>query len=109
MGKLSEALIHYTHALQINPDSADLNYYIGDVLAKNGKLYQAVYHYKAALRIQYDFSEAHNSLGAALARLGNLDEAMRHFQEALRLKPNNPGAIQNLNQVVELRRSKTGS
>jgi len=98
--RYEEAIIHYTEALQIKPDSAEPYYNLGIALARQGKFNEAIAHYTTALRIEPDHAEAHNNLGDVLRQQERYDEAISHFSKALQLKPDYAKPHGNLGIVL---------
>ncbi len=86
-GKLSEAMVQYQRALELNPGYPEAERNLGNTLGLQGKLEEAIPHYAAALRKKPDFREAELNWGSALALQGKLAEAETHFLAALRLAP----------------------
>lgn len=70
-GKLDEAIIQYTKALQLNPNDDFAHYNLGLAFAKQGKLSEAVYHYSESLRINPGDSETRALLDFTLNQLKN--------------------------------------
>ncbi len=107
-GLKSEAIVHFTEAIRIQPVYAGIYTQLGAALTDLGRPDEAIPHYRDALRLQPDFAPAHDGLGNALAGKGLLTEAISHFAQALRANPNNPishfrlgSALDNLGRVDE--------
>lgn len=99
-GRLDEAISHYSEALRIKPNAAEVHNNLANALAARGNAEEAVSHYYEALRVNPDYARAHNNLGNALAGLGRVDKAIDHYQEALRIKPDYAAAHYNLGNVL---------
>jgi hypothetical protein len=99
---IEEARRHYQEALKINPRYSDGYYNLANLFLKQNNLNEAVKNYYSALSYNLTMKEAHNNLGVVLARQGNLKEAIIHFQEALKIKPNDPGAMKNLEKALTM-------
>jgi predicted Zn-dependent protease len=68
-----------------SPDSADLNFIIGDSLWQTQQPDKAIPYLETALRTEPKMLQAHAALGMALALLDRSSEAIPHLQEALSL------------------------
>ncbi len=100
LGRVSEALVHYNKALEINPNYAEAEYNLGIALLQIGRLSEAVSHYNKALVINANYVEAHNNLGTALVQLGRVSDALAHFQRAMEINPLNVEAQNNMALVL---------
>ena len=47
--KLDEAMMHYRHALRLDPSHSDAHCNLGGLLEDNGEIESAVYHFEKAL------------------------------------------------------------
>ena len=99
-GRTSEAIIHYTNALKINPYYVDAHYNIGNAYAREGRQAEAIRHYTSALEIKPAFLRAHVNLGNVLVKEGDPAEAIRHYREALRIEPGYAHAHFNIANVL---------
>ena len=95
-GRLAEAVVHYSKALQLDPRFPARHRNLGDALASQGKFDEAVVHYSKALQLDPSSAETHNNLGVALAGQGKFADAIVHYSQALKLNPNNTEAQNNL-------------
>jgi predicted negative regulator of RcsB-dependent stress response len=90
----------YKNALAINPDSAEVQYYLGAWLLQQGQIDEAIGHLQKGLKINPDDCEAHVKLGTALFEKGRADEASVQFQMALRLNSGSAEAHFGLGDVL---------
>jgi tetratricopeptide (TPR) repeat protein len=121
-GRLDEATYHYSQALRIKPDRAEVHNNLGNALAaqgnvdravghysqalemaNQGKTEEAINHYTEALKLEPDYAGAHYNLGTVLAEQGRTEEAINHITEALRIMPYWAGAHNNLGVLLERR------
>ena len=86
-GKFDEAIIHFQKALQIYPDSAEIQNNLGNAFLRKKDWTEAIAAYETALRLQPNLTSALNNLGICLAETGKQDEALAEFNEALRIDP----------------------
>jgi Flp pilus assembly protein TadD len=83
----------YRSGLKLVPDSARLNYLLGDSLYTAGRSEQAVAPLKKAVHLNPEELQAHLLLGAVLARLGRNQEAASEWSAALKIDPNSKAAL----------------
>jgi tetratricopeptide (TPR) repeat protein len=67
------------------PQSAELNFMMGESLLRMQEPDKAIPYLEAALRTEHDMLPAHAALGMALAMLDRQKEAIQHLQQALTL------------------------
>ncbi len=65
-----------------NPERAEVQVLLGDLLRAEGQTSQALEHYRQALRSQPDLARAHLSTGVALVNSGQTDEGLQHLRRA---------------------------
>jgi predicted Zn-dependent protease len=73
----------FEELLKSEPQSAELNYYLGDILLKSQKPAEALPFLNKAIRHQPGLLPAHASLGRAYLALGQADKAVPHLKTAL--------------------------
>ncbi|PWU18892.1 MAG: hypothetical protein C5B50_07700 [Verrucomicrobia bacterium] len=90
-GKMDEALVQYTNALQLEPDFADACFSLGATLLRIGRAQDALPHLNKAFELQPTdrFSQPmlHYLLGEALSSAGQPRAAIDHFSRALEVQP----------------------
>jgi len=86
-GRADEAIRHYTAALRLKADVAEVHTNLGHLLGERGRLDEAIRHLSQALRLEPDSVAAHNNLGNVLREQERPREAIRHLSEAVRLDP----------------------
>ncbi len=74
-----------------NPQSDDLNFFVGDALLQTEQVEQAVPYLETALKLNPKLLPAHASLGLCYARLGELAKSIPHLKAALGL--DNDGSL----------------
>jgi tetratricopeptide (TPR) repeat protein len=95
-GASSEAIAHYTAALELDPDFATARKRLGALLLAQKRFLDASILYGQLVESNPDNPDAHNDWGVVLVRIGDLREAIDQFREALRLKSDHPDAHYNL-------------
>ncbi len=95
-GRLAEAVVHFTRAVQLEPGAADPHVELGLTFTAKGQAAEAIAHYEDAIRLQAGRADAHNNLGAILTEQGRFDEAIRELREAVKIDPSFEAAHINL-------------
>ncbi|MCC6897836.1 MAG: tetratricopeptide repeat protein [Polyangiaceae bacterium] len=105
--RADQALPHLEQAVKLAPDRATFLSNLGYAQQQRGKLDQAIATYKLALKKDDKLGSAWINLGTALAQKGQLDEAEAAFKKAQALDPSDPRVKANLDELAELRKSKS--
>ncbi len=100
-GEFEEAMEHFSKAIEIRPDFAEVHTNLGNTLLQKGRLDEALAHYRRSLECNPDLAEAHNNLGNALQQKGRLDEATAQFEKAVELRPGYAEAHNNLGNALQ--------
>jgi tetratricopeptide (TPR) repeat protein len=95
-GRLAEAAADFQQALQLEPDSAEVEANLGSTLFRQGHAPEAVAHYEQALKLNPGFAGAYYDLGSALLQTGRPAAAAQAFTVALRIDPTYAAAHNNL-------------
>jgi len=98
-GKLDEAIVHYSKALEINPNYVKAHNNMGNALARQGNIKGAFFHYYEALRINPNYAGAYFSLGKIFTNQGKIGKAIINYRKALRINPNMTQALYNLSWI----------
>jgi tetratricopeptide (TPR) repeat protein len=98
LGDIHKAQTAYTHALALNPKSAEGYNNRGVTYTQMGKFEQAFRDYDHALEIDPDLTNAYVNRGATYYKIGDYEQALSNFSHALEINPslaivyNNRGA-----------------
>src|SRR5438093_2666022 len=95
-GQLGEAIAHYTEALEIKPDVAQVQSNLGNALVREGQVEEAIVHLQKALKIDPAYAEAYNHMGAALMKKGQAAEAVGYYQKAVQVNSSYADGYNNL-------------
>ncbi|MEK6777076.1 MAG: tetratricopeptide repeat protein [bacterium] len=87
IGRLDEAVYHYSQVLRVWADDPDALIGMGNALARQGKLHEAVHYSARAVQVKPDSADAHFNLGFVFMEQGKVDQAIEHYSEGLRLDP----------------------
>jgi tetratricopeptide (TPR) repeat protein len=77
-------------ALELAPENAPANYYLGRLVDEDGAVKEAMAHYRAALKVDPKHGGAHYLLGNALMREHEYSAAAEHYARAVELIPDDP-------------------
>jgi tetratricopeptide (TPR) repeat protein/mono/diheme cytochrome c family protein len=98
--KVDEAVRHYRSALEVDRNMAKAHNNLGELLMAEGKSDEALGHLRRAVEIRSEFAEAHNNLAILSARAGRIDDAIEHFRVTTRLRPDWPGPMVLLAEIL---------
>jgi tetratricopeptide (TPR) repeat protein len=94
--RLPEAIVQFTLAVRLQPDSPEAENNLGAVLSEAGRSSEALQHFDRALQLEPDFQAAHSNVGRALLQANQLEPAIAHFEQAVRLNPDSPATHNDL-------------
>jgi predicted TPR repeat methyltransferase len=98
MGRAKDVL---RSAIRIYPDSAEFQFYLGNVFSHEGDDERAGACYRKSLSIRPDSAESHKHLADVLTRQGQIDEAVAEYEHAVALRPEYAGAHMGLGIALE--------
>jgi len=99
-GDLSNACLHYSKILQINPGDIITHGRLALALAALGKIDEAIEQCRIVLKARPDDAEMHTNLGILLQQQGKLDEAIQSYRKALQINPAFQKALDHLNSAL---------
>ncbi len=102
-GRATEAINHFSKALQIKPDYPSAHVNMGTAMERKGNVNKAIWHYKEALKRKPDHENANYNLGVVLHRQGNTEQAFIHYSKALAQNPDNALAHNNIGVILQNR------
>ena len=73
-GQFDEAVVHFTRALQIEPNCPQAHAGLGYVLGHRSMLDDSVKEYQLALQVLPDNPSFHNDFGVVLSQKGEFDQ-----------------------------------
>jgi predicted TPR repeat methyltransferase len=88
-------------AISFYPESAEFQFYLGNLLSHENDYDNAVACYQKALSIQPGSAETHKNLADALRKRGQLDQAIASYQKALWFEPDFVDAHVDLGSVMQ--------
>jgi tetratricopeptide (TPR) repeat protein len=99
-GRLNEAKMHFSKAVQISPGLADARNNLGRVFLKEEKPNEAIECFNELIRRKEDTAEVYYNLAAAMSKQGKYDEAIKYFNKALELDPKYPNVQSEMGTVL---------
>jgi tetratricopeptide (TPR) repeat protein len=100
--KYAEAITSWKKALQIIPQDAEVQNFIGLAFHRTGKLDSAVIHFQKAVELDSQYYQAWNNLGYMQFLQGNYVAALGNFYKALKANPNYEQASLNFARASEI-------
>jgi tetratricopeptide (TPR) repeat protein len=100
LGRIEEAIDHFTEAVNIRPNFSKAHNNLGNALSRQGKNQEAIRHFYKALEVEPNFPGFHLNLGNALENQGKIEGAISHYSKALQLKPDFAEAYFNLGNLL---------
>jgi tetratricopeptide (TPR) repeat protein len=100
--KYREAIQGWKQALQIIPDDAEVDNFIGLAYHRLGKLDSAIIYFEKAVEIDTLYHQAWNNLGYMHFLLGEYKQALVFFDQALRVNPFYEQARLNRTKTAEI-------
>lgn len=91
-GEWDKGIAQLKEALEVDPDNALGNFFLGYAYMRKGLPDQAMGPLKKAVELKPDLADAHHILGVAYVQKGRNTEAMASFRKTLELKPDHEGA-----------------
>ena len=90
LDELDEAERSLAHALELEPDLADVHYNLGLVLEKRGNVAGAAAAYEKEIVLSPENFRAHFNLGKLLGQMGRDAEMLAHLETTIELNPRFP-------------------
>ncbi|MBF0503470.1 MAG: tetratricopeptide repeat protein [Candidatus Omnitrophica bacterium] len=94
-GNLTQAMLDYNKAIEINPKYAEAYYNRGKIYNQQGKVIQALSDYSKAIEQNPDYAEAYDNRGTIYGRHGDVYRAIADFTKAIEINPRDAQAYFN--------------
>ena len=94
-----KAVAHYTEAIDLNPELAEVYINRGNAYAKKGEFDDAIQDYNIAINLNPVYANAYNNRGAAYTNKGEFDKAIQDYNIAIDLNPEYTKAYGNRGEV----------
>jgi protein O-mannosyl-transferase len=98
--EFNKALLNFSKALLIRPNSLEINNNIGTVYARLGKFDEAASHFNRVLRLDPNSAGTNFNLGLCYMQKGALKIAALCFERVIEIQPNYPDAHFNLGLLL---------
>ena len=85
--QLERAIKHYAHQAKLKPSSAQIQFNLANLYAKNQQLEEAITSYKQAIKIEPSNGQAYINLGKALAKMGQKAESVEQLYLGYTIQP----------------------
>jgi tetratricopeptide (TPR) repeat protein len=86
-GNLEEAIAYFKKVININPNSTDANFYLGNIYLQKNDVEKAIFHFNKTIKKDFYYFYAHYNLSVAYARMGNYEKALEEAEIAYFLNP----------------------
>lgn len=96
MGRNEEAVASAVKGQQLDPISAEANWYLGMALIAAGRTDEAIARLQTAIDLEPSYFYAHTFLGRAYLQAGKKQEALKSFERAYELESENSENLANL-------------
>jgi tetratricopeptide (TPR) repeat protein len=80
LGRPGEAVVYYSEAVKLRPDSSEIRNNYGNTLQEMGKLDEAIAQYKSAIKFDPNYTLTYYNLGLALAKKGDYEGAIQQYR-----------------------------
>ncbi|MBM4145222.1 MAG: tetratricopeptide repeat protein [Nitrospira sp.] len=100
-GDLHHAKDYFEKILEVQPNNAEILYFLGIVYAQLEKPDLAMHYIKNSLQYNADNADAYFVLGLDYQKKGNIDEAISHYQRALQINPDLPRIYNNMGMAYQ--------
>jgi tetratricopeptide (TPR) repeat protein len=100
--KYSEAITSWKKALQIIPQDAEVQNFVGLAFHRSGKLDSAITHFKQAVMLDTLYYQAWNNLGYMQFLQGNYLDALENFYQSLKANPTYEQARLNYTKASQI-------
>jgi protein O-mannosyl-transferase len=99
-GKLDEAIVHFSKAVELSPDVPIVHINLGHAYMQKGIIDEAIVQFKEAIKANPFFAESYQNLAQAMEKSGKPEEALKYYTEALKMEPTNVEVLNNISKTL---------
>ena len=95
IGQINNAIEHYSHAIELNPNNAPTYNNRGVAYRGKGDFDRAIEDYNKAIQLNTGYADAYNNRGVAYQSKDDFDRAIEDYNKAIDLNPNDADVYSN--------------
>ena len=99
-GDMPHAVAHWTHALDLQPNDANLHTNLANAYNALKDHDKAIQHYQQALLLEPNYAQAHNNLANIYMLQNHYPQALNHYRAAVHAQPDFTQAHYNLGLLL---------
>ena len=101
IGLHEEAYVNIKKCLNINPDSADSYFKLGNICQDTKKINEAELYYKKAISLKENYADAYANLGKLYKDILDFEKSKKYLDKALKINPKFSRAYNFLGSLAE--------
>ena len=101
IGLHEEAYVNIKKCLNINPDSADCYFKLGNICQDTKKINEAELYYKKAISLKENYADAYANLGKLYKDILDFEKSKKYLDKALKINPKFSRAYNFLGSLAE--------
>ena len=101
LGSYEEAIVDYEKCLEINPNSAESYFELGNIYQNTKKTHEAETYYNLAISKKENYVEAIANLGKLYKDIGDFNKSREYLENAIEINPNFPRAFNFLGSLAD--------
>ncbi|XP_059055559.1 uncharacterized protein LOC131849493 [Achroia grisella] len=105
-GKFIEAVLHYTHAIKMDPNNYVLYSNRSFAFLKLDQHYLSLQDANETIRLQPQWTKGYFRRAEVESASGLYDEAIISYTRALQLEPHNPKLIESIKNITDMQKRK---
>ena len=101
LGSYDKAFVDIKKCLNINPDSAECYFTLGNICQDTKKIDEAELYYNKAISIKENYADAFANLGKLYKDIGDFEKSKINLDKALKITPKFPRAYNFMGTLAE--------
>ncbi|MDY6938043.1 MAG: tetratricopeptide repeat protein [Cyanobacteriota bacterium] len=106
-GHLSDAIVCFEKAIQLEPKAFRFRHKLGEALSRNEKLDEAIAAYEAAIELNPRAAWSYHNIGQVWATQNKIDRAISYYRKAIEISSNLDLFYQSLGAVLNRKGNQT--